>query len=101
MKNFNLLGAIAFALLLSLNAGVFMEANNWHSSTELAYASNNNVESVATLDLMAAPTGKFGVRSICPPGSARWFGRTCFNGYGNCTEIFCSDPVAVVKIGPL
>lgn len=38
MKNFKFLGVVAFAFLLSLNAGVLLDGNNWDSTTEVAEA---------------------------------------------------------------
>ncbi len=38
MKNHHFFGAIAFALLLSLNAGVFLESNNWDNTEAIETA---------------------------------------------------------------
>ena len=38
MKKFKFLGVVAFAFLLSMNAGVFLDSNNWDSTTEVAEA---------------------------------------------------------------
>ncbi len=46
MKIHHFFGAIAFALLLSLNAGVFLESNNW-DNTEAIEAAHATPEPVA------------------------------------------------------
>lgn len=38
MKKFKFIGAIAFALMLSLNASFVLDGNNWDTSTEIAEA---------------------------------------------------------------
>ncbi len=62
MKNFKFLGAIAFALLLSLNVGTFVESNDWETVNEVAHA-----------QIQQAPLAQgWGLREItinCPDGT--------------------------------
>ncbi len=86
MKKLNFLGAVAFALLLSLNVGVFVEDNNWQGTTEIAQASQDGWwEREVTFN--------------CPPGSDWTTFTGCLVGWSYCSRTRCHLPVAGLTVG--
>lgn len=92
MKNFKFLGAIAFALMLSLNLSFVLDGNNWDTSTEVAEAQQLNVRALA---LGPVHTITFNARMVifpCDPsvpGTIRTSFIGCLNGTGNCARTNC------------
>jgi len=93
MKKFNFLGALAFALLLSLNAGVLMDHNNWESSEEIAEAqvpANLNLTSRLTA-IIALPPGRTEATIPCIKANG-WPGLKTYCPrlpYASCTPTAC------------
>jgi len=92
MKKFQFLGAIAFALLLSLNANVLLDSNNWDTTEEVAEAQQLNVRPLAlgpvhTITLRA----RMNIFPCDPsvPGTIRTSFIGCLNGAGSCARTNC------------
>ncbi len=87
MKKIKFLGVVAFAFLLSLNANILLDANNWDNSTEIAYA--------APLATDLRP-----VVFACPPGSATPNFVGCLTGNTTCNRTRCLR-IWGIPIGPI